>query len=101
MAVATTAKSRNIPLPRRANPANPETSEIPLFPPVHLPPKKARINPAIIAMAAPGTLPLSILTLITELIQVTTATTRKATIRAFTDSNFGRISMIKSILKVI
>ena len=63
--------------------------------------KKAKINPAIIAMAAPGTLPLSILTLITELIQVTTATTRKATIRAFTDSNFGRISMIKSILKVI
>jgi len=93
IAVATTAKSLNIPLPRSANPASPGTSEIPLLPPVHFPPKKAKTNPVIIAIAAPGTLPLSILRLMKELNQVIIATSRNATIRAFTDNNLFQISM--------
>ena len=59
IAVATTAKSRNILLPKRANPERPATSEIPLVPPDHFPPKKARIRPHKMAMAAPGIFPFN------------------------------------------
>jgi hypothetical protein len=52
-AVATMAKSRSMPPPITARPANSGRSAIPFLPPVSMPPAKASARPMTMAMAEP------------------------------------------------